>query len=146
MSVVLIVDDDSDSLWLLHAVLKRRGHRVVLAGDGQQALDIASRCLPDVIVTDWNMPRMDGDVLCEQLKRYPALALIPIIMASGRPPPSDKTGLWDIFLRKPVDIEALAGSVESLVTKRVGNISVPLHCRAMPPGRWAPEAVGYWAC
>jgi len=145
MSIILIVDDDSDSLWLPQVVLEGRGHRVVLAGDGQQALEMASRYLPDVIVTDWNMPRMDGDVLCERLKCYPALALIPIIMASARPPPLDRTGLWDFFLRKPVDIEALAASVDSLVTKRLGNNLIRSHCGAMPLGRWAPEAVKCWA-
>jgi CheY-like chemotaxis protein len=145
MSIILIVDDDSDSLRLLQVVLEGRGHRVVRAGDGQQALQMASRCLPDVIVTDWNMPRMNGDVLCERLKCFPALALIPIIMTSARPQPLDRTGLWDFFLRKPVDIDALAARVDSLVTRRSGNNFVRAHCGAMPLSRWAPEAVKYWA-
>jgi CheY-like chemotaxis protein len=145
MSIILIVDDDSDSLWLLQVVLEGRGHHVVLASDGQQALGMASRCLPDVIVTDWNMPRMDGDVLCERLKCYPALPLIPIFMTSVRPPPLDRTGLWNYFLRKPVDVDTLAGHVDSLVTKRMGDNSNRSHCGAVPPSRWAPEAVKYWA-
>jgi CheY-like chemotaxis protein len=145
MSIILIVDDDFDTLWLLQVVLEGRGHRVILAGDGQQALETASRYLPDVIVTDWNMPRMEGDVLCERLKCYPALALIPVIMASARPPPLDRTGLWDYFFRKPVDIEALADRIDSLVTERFANNSIRAHCGAMPPCRWAPEVVKYWA-
>lgn len=145
MSNILIVDDDFDSLWLLQVVLEGHGHRVFLASDGQQALEMASRYLPDVIVTDWNMPRMEGDVLCERLKCYPSLALIPVIMASARPPPLNRTGLWDIFLRKPLDIEALAERVDSLVTKRLANNSIRSHCGAMPLGRWAPEAARYWA-
>jgi CheY-like chemotaxis protein len=145
MSMILIVDDDSNSLWLLQVVLEGRGHHVMLADDGQQALEMASRWLPDVIVTDWNMPRMDGDVLCERLKCYPALALIPVIMTSARPPPLDRSGLWNFFLRKPVDIEALAATVYLLVTKRLRNNSIRSHCGVVPPSRWAPEAVKYWA-
>ena len=143
--MILIVDDDSNSLWLLQVVLEGRGHHVMLADDGQQALEMASRWLPDVIVTDWNMPRMDGDVLCERLKCYPALALIPVIMTSARPPPLDRSGLWNFFLRKPVDIEALAATVYLLVTKRLRNNSIRSHCGVVPQCRWAPEAVKYWA-
>jgi CheY-like chemotaxis protein len=132
MSAILVVDDDSDSLWLLQVVLEGRGHHVVLAGDGQQALEIASRCLPDVIVTDWNMPRIGGDVLCERLRCFPALALIPIIMMSARSPPSDGTGPWNFFLRKPLDIEALAATVDSFAAKRLENNSIGPHCGAAP--------------
>ena len=145
MSIILIVDDDPDSLWLLQVALEGRGHHVVLAGDGQSALEKARHCLPDVIVTDWNMPRMDGDVLCERLKCYPALALIPIVMTSARSPPLDRTGLWNFFLRKPVDIETLAATVDSLVTKRLGNNSIRSHCGAAPLCRWPAEALKYWA-
>jgi CheY-like chemotaxis protein len=145
MSVILIVDDDSDTLWLLQVVLEGRGHHVVLAGDGQQALEIASRCLPDVIVTDWNMPRMDGGVLCERLRCYPALAVIPIIMTSARSPPSDGTQRWNFFLRKPLDIEALAATVDYFAAKRLGNNSIQPHCGAAPLCRWPGEALKYWA-
>jgi CheY-like chemotaxis protein len=112
MSNILIVDDDFDSLWLLQVVLEGHGHRVFLAGDGQQALEMASRYLPDVIVTDWNMPRMEGDVLCERLKCYPSLALIPVIMASARPPPLNRTWTATIVLAG-VAAKVLAGDVES---------------------------------
>ncbi|REE23336.1 MULTISPECIES: response regulator [unclassified Paraburkholderia] len=145
MSVILIVDDDSDSLWLLQVVLEGRGHHVVLADDGHPALEIASRYLPDVIVTDWNMPCMDGDVLCERLRCYPALALIPIIMTSAQSAPSDRTGLWNIFFRKPVDIELLAATVDSLAAKRLENRSSRPHCGATPLCRWPAEALKYWA-
>jgi CheY-like chemotaxis protein len=145
MSVILIVDDDSDSLWLLQVVLEGRGHHVVLADDGQRALEIAGRCLPDVIVTDWNMPHMAGNVLCERLRCYPALALIPVIMMSARSPPQDTARLWNVFLRKPFDIEALAEAVDSFATRRLENNSNRAHCGAAPLSRWSGTAMKYWA-
>ena len=100
------VDDDSASLWLLQLTLEVRGHCVVLGNDGQCALEKAAHCIPDLVVTDWNMPRMDGIALCERLKLYPALALIPVILASGDSPPNGKPFLWTRFPRKPVDLES----------------------------------------
>lgn len=51
----------------------------------------------------------------------------------------------EFFLRKPVDIEALAATVDLLVTKRLENNSIRSHCGVVPQCRWAPEAVKYWA-
>src|ERR1700686_1736540 len=119
MSTILLVDDDPDSLWSLQLILEGGGHRVILAGDGQSALEKAGRRrrLPDVIVTDWNMPYMDGITLCETLKCYPALAEIPVVMTSGQLPPSGKSSLWNLFLSKPTDFEAVCVTIDSFVAK-----------------------------
>ena len=86
MSTILLVDDEVDSLWLFKLVLEERGYHVIVAEDGNAALAKASRCLPDLIVTDWNMPGTDGVELCQRLKCYPALAQIPVVMSSGQTP------------------------------------------------------------
>ncbi len=98
MSTILLVDDDVDSLWLLQTILEGRGHHILMAEGGEVALEKAGRYLPDLIVTDWNMPGVDGIALCERLKWYPALALIPVVMTSGQFPPKEKSTLWNVFL------------------------------------------------
>jgi CheY-like chemotaxis protein len=145
MATILLVDDDSDSLWLLQLTLEGRGHCVVLANDGQCALEKAAHCIPDLIVTDWNMPRMHGITLCERLKAYPALALIPVILASGDSPPNDKPFLWTRFLRKPVDLEVMATAIESLVAKRLHGTPSRPHSGASPRCRWPGGPLKYWA-
>ncbi|MDE1181584.1 response regulator [Paraburkholderia sp.] len=143
MSTILLVDDDSESLWAFQFVFERRGHHVLLADEGEAALEKAGRYLPDLIVTDWNMPRMDGIGLCERLKFYPALAQIPVILASGETPPRDKSGLWSVFLSKPVDLAALESVIDALLIKR---LFAPRRQSAPLPGpsRWPAMSARYW--
>ncbi|HZZ12658.1 MAG TPA: response regulator [Paraburkholderia sp.] len=146
MATLLLVDDDSDSLWLLRLTLESRGHAVVVASDGQAGLEKCAHHRPDLIVTDWNMPRMDGVALCERLKSYPALAMIPVILASGENPPPGKAFLWTRFLRKPVDVDELAATIDSLVAKRLCSVptrrlggGASMRCRrpGVPQKYWA---------
>lgn len=125
MSTILLVDDDVHSLSLLQIILVGHGHRVLLAQGGEAALHTAAQRLPDLIVTDWNMPGMDGIGLCERLKSYPALAQIPVVMTSGRVPPREKSALWDAFLSKPLDLAALEHAVDSLLVKRLSGPQSP---------------------
>jgi CheY-like chemotaxis protein len=138
MSTVLLVDDEVDSLWLLQIILEGRGYRVLLAECGEAALDKAARYLPDLIVTDWNMPGMDGIGLCERLKFYPALAQIPVVMASGRVPPQEKSALWNVFLSKPVDLGALESAIDSLLAKRLSSPQTRMNVPAPAVSRWQP--------
>lgn len=138
MSTILLVDDDVHSLSLLQIILVGHGHRVLLAQGGEAALHTAAQRLPDLIVTDWNMPGMDGIGLCERLKSYPALAQIPVVMTSGRVPPREKSALWDAFLSKPLDLAALEHAVDSLLVKRLSGPQSPLNVPGPAFSRWQP--------
>jgi CheY-like chemotaxis protein len=98
-----------------------------------------------MIVTDWNMPDMDGVALCERLKCYPALAQIPVVMASGRVPPEDKSTLWNVFLSKPVDLNALESAIDSLLAKRLSGPQTHINVPAPPISRWQPIPSKLWA-
>jgi CheY-like chemotaxis protein len=80
-SHVLVVDDEVLAAMALESVLQRRGFRVSLAGDGQQALEIWNRDRADAVVTDLKMPRMTGDELAARLRT--ADPLLPLIVVSG---------------------------------------------------------------
>ncbi len=87
MSTILLVDDDVELLELYTDVLEVMGHHVVQAHDGLEALELARRQRPDLIVTDWMMPRMDGVELCRNVLEDVELRDIPIIMHSTRRAP-----------------------------------------------------------
>jgi CheY-like chemotaxis protein len=87
VSTILLVDDDLELLELYTDVLEIMGHHVVQAHDGVEALELAHRQRPNLIVTDWMMPRMDGVELCRNILGDAELHDIPIIMHSTRRAP-----------------------------------------------------------
>lgn len=83
MSTILLVDDELEMLDLFTEVLEQMNHHVLGARDGLEALHLARRAAPDLVVTDWNMPRMTGLELCHELHADEQLRDIPIILHSS---------------------------------------------------------------
>lgn len=83
MSTILLVDDEQEMLDLFTEVLELMNHHVLGAHDGREALSIAREANPDLVVTDWNMPRMTGLELCHELHEDARLRDIPIILHSS---------------------------------------------------------------
>lgn len=81
--VVLIVDDVPDNLAVLHDALDESGYTVLVATDGEAALQRASHALPDIVLLDAMMPGMDGFEVAKRLKAAPLTAHIPIIFMTG---------------------------------------------------------------
>jgi DNA-binding response OmpR family regulator/DNA-binding CsgD family transcriptional regulator len=81
--VVLIVDDVPDNLSLLHDALDESGYTVLVATNGESALQRAAQTLPDVVLLDAVMPGMDGFEVARRLKAQPDTAHIPIIFMTG---------------------------------------------------------------
>lgn len=80
---ILLVDDDLDTLEFQAEFLTLQGWAVERASNGQEALALATRLTPDVLVTDLNMPVMSGRALCEAVRRAPALENVRILIISG---------------------------------------------------------------
>jgi CheY-like chemotaxis protein len=77
---------------------------------------------PDLLLTDWNMPGMDGPELCRVSRVDPLLAGVPIILASSlKSPPSTTPALHDLFLEKPADAAVLLAAVSGLAVVK-GNV------------------------
>ncbi len=87
MSTILLVDDETELLELYAEVLELMDHRVLRAHDGREALEIAHERRPDLVVTDWQMPRMSGFELCQRLLQDEELHDVPIIMHSSSADP-----------------------------------------------------------
>lgn len=81
--VALVVDDSPDTLGMLGEALEAAGIEVLMTLDGKQAIKIAQKIVPDVILLDAIMPHMDGFETCRQLKSNPALKEIPVIFMTG---------------------------------------------------------------
>lgn len=81
--VALVVDDSPDTLGMLGEALEAADIEVLMTLDGKQAIKIAQKIVPDVILLDAIMPNMDGFETCRQLKSNPALKDIPVIFMTG---------------------------------------------------------------
>lgn len=104
---ILIVDDDEFALHVLENTLSRMGYPVVMARDGQQAMEILRRGEIRLVITDWDMPVMNGVELCRTIRREDLSGYVYIIMLTGREGASQRMeGLFagaDDFLNKPLD-------------------------------------------
>jgi PAS domain S-box-containing protein len=80
---ILVAEDDHQSLEFLHNLLSESGYEVVRATDGDQALELATKERPDLVLTDILMPRMDGFQLAQKIRLHPSLRKVPILFYSG---------------------------------------------------------------
>jgi class 3 adenylate cyclase len=116
---ILVVDDNAMNVEILQARLTAQGYEVVTAADGEQALGAVSEQLPDLILLDVNMPKLDGFEVCRRLRADETLPFVPIILVTARADTSDVvTGLdagADEYLTKPVDQAALVARVKSML-------------------------------
>ncbi|MDB4970266.1 MAG: two component, sigma54 specific, transcriptional regulator, Fis family [Myxococcales bacterium] len=118
---ILAVDDSADLRELYELALELAGYSVVLASDGQQALELARALRPDVIITDVSMPGMDGLELLTRLRSDLAPPLPPIVVCSGfdmAESTAMRLGAFR-FLRKPLETAELLAVVALALQKRV---------------------------
>jgi CheY-like chemotaxis protein len=111
---VLVADDDPDVRDRVADLVRRRaGARVVEAVDGADALPIAASARPDLVLTDWMMPRLNGAELLAALRADPATATVPVVLVSAYVNPAIPDGLgFDGYLPKPVRLGALQALLE----------------------------------
>ncbi|WGS53866.1 response regulator [Paraburkholderia sp. D15] len=117
MHSILLVDDEPEILTAWRLILENEGYEVGCASNGVDAVArvaAAMPAIPDLIVTDWMMPLMDGAELCRRLRAMPELAKVPILIHTAVPPPDGKGKHWDACLRKPVGAELFLTTVEQL--------------------------------
>jgi adenylate cyclase len=120
---VLIIDDEAVNRTLMRDALEAVGYEVAQAGDGLEALRKIARRLPDVILLDLVMPKLDGFEVCRNLRKYVKTACLPILMLTALSERGDRllgiqAGAND-FLTKPVDLQD--------VILRVGNAVFAKH-------------------
>jgi two-component system alkaline phosphatase synthesis response regulator PhoP len=126
---ILIVDDEVDLVDLLKYNLEQEGYSVVTATNGADALDIARRAAPDLIVLDVMMPGMDGIEVCRRIRKDAAIRTTPVIMLTARTEDEDYVrGLdvgADIYLGKPISLPVLISQVKALFRRSDQSDSRP---------------------
>lgn len=118
---VLLVDDDEQQRKAFEISLREIGRVFMEAGDGEVAIDLAVREKPDIILTDYHMPHINGIQLVQQIRSNPFTAHIPVIMVSGETDPRERVamiraGVDDVVL-KPYDPTELAARVDMVVAR-----------------------------
>jgi len=119
---ILIVDDDPGSLFLLQSLLNANGLEAVTAGNGREALDMARRNPPHLIISDILMPVMDGYTLCREWKLDDALKSIPFVFYTGEYAKSRERARAmslapDLFILKPQEPHILIRLLYNLLEK-----------------------------
>jgi CheY-like chemotaxis protein len=117
MAIVLVVDDEFGIATLLEDVLVDEGHRVLLASNGRQALEKVAEERPDLVLTDFMMPAMDGAVLIEALAADPDLKAVPIVVMSSLPEAAvaERCSGYALFVRKPFKIVDMIDVITDLL-------------------------------
>ena len=114
--VVLIADDDMDIVRFVALNLRLEGFEVVVASDGQDALDKARDVQPSLILLDTMMPRMDGYEVCSRFRDQRPDAAIPVIMLTAKSLDADRamafTAGADDWVTKPFDPADLVSKVK----------------------------------
>jgi DNA-binding response OmpR family regulator len=116
---VLVIEDDAEITDALRRSLRHEGYQVRTAGDGVEALDAAAEFIPDLVVLDLGLPRLDGIEVCRQLR---ADGDVPILILTARIETDDRvTGLdsgADDYLVKPFERQEFLARIRALLRRR----------------------------
>src|SRR5437660_287142 len=121
MKRILVIDDEEWLREMVHVALSQRGYEVLEAGNGARGIEVAQKQLPDLILCDVNMEKVDGYSTLSSLRNQPTTAAIPFILMTGL---ADSAGMRhgmelgaDDYLPKPFSIDALYAAVEARLKK-----------------------------
>jgi Response regulators consisting of a CheY-like receiver domain and a winged-helix DNA-binding domain len=131
-SKILLVDDEVDILEFISYNLEKEGYKVFTAQNGAEAIKVAEKTLPDLIILDVMMPEMDGIAACEEIRRIPSLqnTIIAFLTARGEDY-SQIAGFEagaDDYITKPIRPKVLVSRVKALLkrTSSVGTAPTPV--------------------
>jgi len=128
---ILVVEDNLDTRELMHLHLTTAGFSVILASDGHEGLYLAEAELPDLIITDINMPQLDGITLIKELRSRAAIKAVPIIALSAYGAEELETAIGagaSLGVRKPTLFDSLIDDITKLLSEATG----PLCCCNCP--------------
>lgn len=121
MATILVVDDSASMKKMVSFTLQSAGHTIIDADDGASALSIAQRQTADLVLTDVNMPKMNGIELCQKLRQLPNYKFTPVLMltteSAGDQKMAGKNAGATGWIIKPFNPEQLLKTVDKVLAK-----------------------------
>nr|WP_256124498.1 response regulator [Pseudomonas yamanorum] len=126
----MVVEDDADSASILEAYLRRDGFEVLLAENGQRAIELHRQCKPDLILLDIMLPRMSGTEVLSAVRRC---SDTPVIMVTAMGDEPEKLGALrygaDDYVVKPYNPKEVVARVHAVLRRSGGNVTADRHLR-----------------
>lgn len=122
---ILIVEDNPPNMRLIETTLRAKGYTLLKATDGKEALDMATRERPSLIIMDIQLPRVGGLEVARRLRQMPAFSHIPIIALTAYAMKGDKEKFieagCDGYLAKPISTRELPEMIAEMLQQRQKN-------------------------
>lgn len=123
MAVIVLADDDRNNRFVIGTHLRMRGHRVLEAANGREALEWIEQGETELAILDLMMPDMNGEEACRALRANPRYRDLPVVMLSALDPDlagrENNGARFDAAITKPFRIEELHACIERLLRKAV---------------------------
>lgn len=119
MNTILIVDDNEINLKLFEAILKKAGYGYILARNGNEAIDLSIKCMPDLILMDIQMPELNGEEAFNAIRKNKKTSHIPIIAITSYAMKNDKERMlsngFDGYLTKPIRVKEFLDEIKKFL-------------------------------
>ncbi len=127
MHKVLVVDDEEPILELLKYNLEKAGYEVKCASDGMKAIEIAKKFLPDLVLLDIMMPKMDGVETCRHIRQIPEMQKAFVVFLTARSEEYSEVAAFDVgaddYITKPIKPRALMSRIQALFRRETKIVS-----------------------
>lgn len=131
MGTILVVDDDLTQQLIVFKILKNIGLNVIFADDGVEALELAQRYCPDLVILDIILPKMNGYEVCRRLKSDKKTQKLAVVMCSNKKEDCDR--YWgikqgaDAYISKPCHPQELVNTIKYLLQEGLTSAFAPTN-------------------
>src|ERR1041385_5081511 len=120
-ALFLVVEDFEDSRFMMRQLLEMAGHKVVEATDGEQAVTVALKEKPSIILMDLSLPKLDGLAATREIRRHKGFRHVPILAISAHDGDESRAAALeagcDEYMTKPIDFDRLSTVVRRYLAK-----------------------------
>lgn len=119
MKTILIVEDDEANMKLFHDLLEAEGYRILVAGDGIEAVRLAKTQRPDLIVMDIKLPKISGLDAIAQIREDETLTTVPVVAVTAFAMKGDEERImekgYDFYMAKPVSVKYFLENIRRFI-------------------------------